>query len=136
MEINLSKTNRSLCANTFDKSLNKLPIRLIGQKSLILTALVFLGIKHKKVALRDFSNIHSLWKAAKKAKISLSSTHQHFWKKAMVKPPGLGALSPSASRIASMISSFSNSLSKGSQLVSSRFANSRPSKVGLQDSYS
>jgi len=63
--------------------------------------------------LRDFSKIHFLWKFAKKAKITLSSTQQHFWKKAMIKPSGPGALSPLAFQRAAIIS-FLNSLSRES----------------------
>ena len=44
LDIRLSKTLRSLDANTLDNSLYKLPTRLMGRKSLILTALIFLGM--------------------------------------------------------------------------------------------
>ena len=46
--MSLSNTVLNLLANTLDSSLYTLPTKLIGRKSLIFSALFFLGIKDKK----------------------------------------------------------------------------------------
>ena len=94
--MSLSNITLNLVANTLDSSLNTLSTKLIGWKYLIFMALFFLGIKARKEAFKDLLKIECLWKYSKKAITSPSTTLQRLWKKAVVNPLGLGALSPSA----------------------------------------
>lgn len=68
-------------------------MRLIGRKSWMQLAPTYLGMRVIKVELRPLETIPLEWNSSRRLTKSCLTMSQHCWKKAMVKPSGLGALS-------------------------------------------
>ena len=111
-EINTLTTDFNLFVKTLAKSLYSPPTKLIGLKSFNSSTPPFFGIRTRKVEFKLLWNVPRRKKSLKRAIISALVKSKQKCQNAMVKPSGLGALSPERLERASNTSSSENDSSK------------------------